>query len=270
MSARGRKRKDEVPTVAERCTLHLGDCIAGLATLPDRCVDVTITDPPYEAEAHTEQRRQKGKCTTVSGNSEFREVSDAMLNFAAITAEQRSAVAAQISRVTRQRAIVFCQAEAVAAWREAFNAAGMPYRRALPWVKPDAMPSLHGRWPGQGYETIVIAQHRDAKAAPIGGKAVTYTCTRDPALYSRGGASAKAPHPTTKPLRLMRELVNDFSEPGDIILDPFAGSGTTGIAALMLGRRFLGWELSPAYHEIACRRLRGDEAKPSDAQPSLF
>lgn len=251
-------------------TLHLGDCIAGLATLGDKSVDVTITDPPYEAEAHTEQRRQKGACTTVSGNSEFREVNEAPLSFGAITAEQRTAVAAQIARVTRSRALVFCQAEAVDAWRSAFNDAGMPYRRAIPWIKPDAMPSLHGRWPGQSYETIVVAQHKASKACPVGGKAVSYTCTRDPMLYSRAGQSAKAPHPTTKPLRLMRDIVEDFSLPDDLILDPFAGSGTTGVAARMLGRRFIGWELNPEYHAIACRRIAGEEARPSETQPSLF
>ena len=247
-------------------TLHLGDCIAGLATLADKSIDVTICDPPYEAEAHTLQRRYKG----AEDDAGYRDVVDAALNFAAITAEQRAAVAAQIARVTKSRAIVFCQAEAVDAWRSAFNDAGMPYRRAIPWIKPDAMPSLHGRWPGQSYETIVVAQHKASKPCPVGGKSVSYTCTRDPMLHSRAGQSAKAPHPTTKPLRLMRDIVEDFTLPGDLILDPFAGSGTTGVAARMLGRRFIGWELSPAYHAIACRRLNGDEAVPNAAQPSLF
>ena len=68
----------------------------------------------------------------------------------------------------------------------------------------------------------------------------------------------------------MRDIIEDFTLPGDLVLDPFAGSGTTGVACRMLGRRFVGWELSPAYHEIACRRLRGEEAVPSAAQPSLF
>ena len=238
-------------------TLHLGDCIAGLATLADKSVDVTITDPPYEAEAHTLGRRVEQR-TTVA----------APLDFASITEEQRTAVAAHIARVTRSRAIVFCQAEAVDAWRSAFNDACMPYRRAIPWIKPDAMPSLHGRWPGQSYETIVLAQHKNAKAPPIGGKATAYLATKD--VFVSSGERSKAPHPTTKPLKLMRAIVEDFSDPGDLILDPFAGSGTTGVAARMLGRRFIGWELNPEYHAIACRRIAGEEARPSETQPSLF
>jgi site-specific DNA-methyltransferase (adenine-specific) len=256
-----------------RWTLHRGDCldpVAGLASLADRSVDVTISDPPYESEAHTEQRRQKGTCTTVSGNSEFREVNDTPLDFGAITPAQRKDVAAQIARVSRQRAVVFCQAEAIDAWRKAFNAAGMPYRRAMVWIKPDAMPSLHGRWPGQAFESIVVAQHKSARPCPLGGKAKIYTYTRARAGQAGGPGGTQAPHPTTKPLPLMLDLVADFTDPDDLILDPFAGSGTTAIAALMLGRRFVGWERDDNYHAIATRRINGDEAKPRAEQPSLF
>lgn len=244
-------------------TLHQGDCldpVTGLASLPDKSVDVVITDPPYEAEAHRDGRR-----VVVSRGGE-RSVSDDRIDFHAITATQRADAAAEISRVVRHRAVVFCQAEAIDAWKQAFNAAGLPYRRAIPWTKPDAMPSLHGRWPGQGFEAIVLAQHAGSPPCPIGGKARVYSFVR---AQAPDGYS-KNPHPTTKPLPLMRQMIEDFTDPGDLILDPFAGSGTTGVAALMLGRRFIGWEKDADYHAIAERRLRGDEAKPRLEQPSLW
>jgi site-specific DNA-methyltransferase (adenine-specific) len=248
-------------------TLALGDCIAGMRELADLSVDVTITDPPYEAEAHTLQRRQKGSRTRPGQPDCFREVEDAALNFVPITAQQRTDVAAQIGRVTRHCAVVFCQVEAVTAWRIALEAGGMRYRRAIPWIKPDAMPSLHGRWPGQAFETIVIATKPGARPCPIGGKAIAYSFTREKVGQ---GAENKAPHPTTKPQALMRALVEHYSLPGDTILDCFTGSGSTGIAALALGRKFIGFELDANYHAIACRRLRGDEAKPRKEQPGLF
>jgi site-specific DNA-methyltransferase (adenine-specific) len=254
--------------------LRLGSCldpVSGLASLADKSVDVTITDPPYEAEAHTLGRRQKGRGTIAGTYDEaFREVSESSLPFAAIGAAERVEVARHIARVTRHRAIVFCQAEAIGAWRDAFNAAGMPYRRSMPWTKPDAMPSLHGRWPGQSFESIVLAMHSSAPRCPVGGKSKRYEFTRARPGSPGGPASSPAPHPTTKPLPLMRELVEDFSRPGDLVLDCFAGSATTGIACNQLGRHFLGWELSPEYHAIATRRLNGDEAKPRPEQPSLF
>jgi site-specific DNA-methyltransferase (adenine-specific) len=130
------------------------------------------------------------------------------------------------------------------------------------------MPCLHGRWPGQAFETIILASA--AKGAPRcagHGKAAWYLYTRIPAGPGRGGP---CPHPTAKPLPLMRELVELVSKPGDLIVDPYAGSGTTGVACKTLGRRFIGWELDSGYAEVARRRLSGEEAKPSEAQPSLF
>lgn len=64
-------------------------------------------------------------------------------------------------------------------------------------------------------------------------------------------------HPTQKPLDAMKTLVEAFSKPGDLVLDPFAGSGTTCEAALIAGRRYLGFELDPTYHAAATARLAG-------------
>lgn len=255
--------------------LRLGSCLdplTGLASLSDKSVDVTITDPPYEAEAHTLQRRQKGM-VTIEGSEEYREVNDAALTFAPITAEERIESARQIARVTRHCALVFCQVEAVTAWRDAFEDTEFSYRRCIPWFKPDAMPSLHGRWPGQSFESIVLATRRKgARPCPLGGTSRVYTFTRaqGAAMSQRKGARNSAPHPTTKPLQLMRAIIEDFTIAGDLVLDGFAGSGTTGIACSQLGRSFIGWELSPEYHAIATRRLNGDEAKPRKEQPGLF
>jgi site-specific DNA-methyltransferase (adenine-specific) len=68
----------------------------------------------------------------------------------------------------------------------------------------------------------------------------------------------------------MLEIVDHFSLHGETVLDPFAGSGTTGVACNQLGRSFVGWEISPDYHAVAARRLAGDEARPNPNQPSLF
>lgn len=62
-------------------------------------------------------------------------------------------------------------------------------------------------------------------------------------------------HPTQKPLALFEYLVKTYTNPGDLVIDPFMGSGTTGIACMNLGRRFIGIELEPKYFHIACRRI---------------
>ena len=71
------------------------------------------------------------------------------------------------------------------------------------------------------------------------------------------------PHPSPKPIEYMRKLIARLTRPGDVILDPFMGSGTTGVAAIMEGRNFVGVELDPGYYAIAHKRI-------ANAQPPLF
>lgn len=251
-------------------TMYRGDCLQVLATFADKSVHVVLTDPPYEVEAHDKGKRQGptdpryGARDGCGPPGSKKRIVDEAFSFLPITEEQRTAVAQHAARVSIVRALSFCQIEAVSAWRAAFETAGMIYRRTIPWVKPDAMPSLHGRWPGQSFEAIVLAQHPSVAPCPVGGKARYYEYTRTAI------AREDRPHPTMKPLLLMRALVADFTDPGDIVLDPFAGSGTTGVACIRLGRTFIGIERDEAYFEIACRRLSGQEAKPRKEQPSLF
>jgi site-specific DNA-methyltransferase (adenine-specific) len=232
--------------------LFEGSCLDahGLSVLPDKSVAATICDPPYESEAHAKGKRQ------VTSKGGRRAVADAPLSFAPMTEADRDAVAVEIGRITTQCALVFCQVEAVERWRASLERGGMKYRRAIPWVKPDAMPSLHGRWPGQAVEMIVLATAAKARKLPIGGKAVYYTFPR-----CQDGL-----HETGKPLRLMESLVLGFSRPGDVVVDPYAGSGTTLLAARMHGRHGIGWEIDPAVHEVARRRLSGEDPRPNPKQ----
>jgi site-specific DNA-methyltransferase (adenine-specific) len=202
-----------------------------------------ITDPPYEAEAHTLQRRTK------ETGAEFAQVLAAPLDFPAITSAERLAVAAHLARVARRWVIVFCQAEAVQAWREALTAGGAVYKRAAVWVKPDAMPQLTGDRPGMGYESMVCAHSAGRSRWNGGGRVGVYVENKNRSDLQRSG------HPTQKPLALMEALVRDFTDPGELICDPFAGSGTTGVACKRLGRRFVGWERDPKYHAIAVKRI---------------
>jgi site-specific DNA-methyltransferase (adenine-specific) len=235
--------------------LRLGDCLdpaSGLATLADRSVDHLIADPPYSAHTHEKVWVAKtvGRPTVYDG-----------IDFAPLEESHAYEVAAHAARVARRWIIIFTDTEGVALWRSAVIAAGLDYVRTCAWIKPDATPQMSGDRPASAFESFVLAHAPGRKRWNGGGKRNVYTHTRSP-----GGA----PHPTTKPLSLMRELVEDFTDPGDLILDPFAGSGTTGLAARFLGRRFVGWERDANYHAIATRRLRGDEAKPDARKPSLF
>lgn len=224
-------------------TLYLGDCREILPTLPK--VDAVITDPPFEAEAHTKQRRKLGLVTASGG----REVLADALPFAAMTEDLRSEVCKQITDLCEGWALYFCQAEAVADWREVAESAGQKYKRAMVWVKPDGMPQFTGDRPGMGYESIVAAWCGGGRSKWNGGG------RHGVFIFNKNDGKGPAPHPTTKPAPLMVELISLFSNEGGTVLDPFMGSGTTGVACANLQRPFIGCEIEPKYFDIACRRI---------------
>ena len=194
--------------------LRLGDCldpVTGLASLADKSVDHVITDPPYEAEAHTLQRRVKRE----GGVMEIE-----ALTFDPIGEEERTGVGLQAGRLSRRWSLVFCQAEAITAWKDSLARGGAVYRRACIWVKPDGMPQYSGDRPGMGHESIVAA-HAEGKSRWNGGG------QHGVWIVNKNENGAGNEHPTQKPVALMEKLVRLFTDPGDLILDPFAGSGTT-------------------------------------------
>lgn len=239
-------------------TLHLGDCIDLMPELER--VDHVITDPPYEAEAHTKARRSLKDATQRKGakNTGVVRRIDAPLeiDFAAITDEDRSFAAECMAKLARRWCVAFCQAEAIAAWRASFVNGGLDWVRSGIWVKPNGAPQFTGDRPGQGYESLAIAHQPGRKRWNGGGRHAVWTVPLD----HHAGGGGKAEHPTTKPIALMLALVEDFTDPGETILDPFAGSGTTLVAALRLGRRAVGIERDPKYFALAVERLRAEEA----------
>lgn len=226
------------PVIIGRATLYLGDCLDILPTL-DR-VDQIISDPPFEKEAHTAMRLTQASIK--SGEKDA-------LDFDAIDEGTRLFVARWAANNCNGWSLWFCQIEAVSTWRDATEAAGAKYKRACIWVKPDSSPQFNGQGPAQGYESIVASWNGQGHSVwNAGGKRGVYThLVNNP---ERHGA-----HKTEKPRRLMSELVADFSKSGDLILDPFMGSGTTGVAAVQMGRDFIGIEREPKYFDIACKRI---------------
>ena len=232
------------------CTLYLGDCREILPTLPK--VDAVVTDPPYEAIMH----EAKGAAARRLRTDGRREIS--ALDFSGIDGI-RQEVAELVAGVCRGWALIFCTPEGVGRWADTINSTTAKYKRACTWVKPDSTPQLNGQGPAMGAENFVAAWCGSGFARwNAGGKRGVYTHLTNPP--DRHGA-----HPTEKPIRLMRELLSDFTNAGDTILDPFMGSGTTGVACVKLGRKFIGIEIEPKYFDIACKRIEA-----AYRQPDLF
>jgi site-specific DNA-methyltransferase (adenine-specific) len=240
------------PVTIGNATLYLGDCLDVLPTLGK--VDAVITDPPYEAEAHTKGRRLSGKQESGKRTLEY-----GALDFALMSDDLRVKSSSLAAELCSGWMLSFCQAEAVSVWRDAHQAAGAKYKRAMVWLKPDGAPQFTGDRPGMGYESIVASW-----------------CGTGRSQWNGGGRNGVFSHPhrennnpkqhmTQKPIGLMRELLQLFSNPQQTILDPFMGSGTTGVAAIQMGRKFIGIEREPKYFDIACKRI-----KQAVAQGQLF
>lgn len=263
-------------------TMLLGDCRDVLPALEARVAHV-ITDPPYEEAAHTKQRRIRsavdgsdwkkkrgapafGQDPHAFGKGARAGVEVVPLDFVAIDEETRALAGREFARLASRWVLVFCMAEGAHLWSAAGAAAKLRHVRVGIWDKPDGMPQLTGDRPGTGYEAIEIMHAPGACRWNGGGKRAVWRCpTRwRPELgggqaYRRGGREGQDDHLTTKPLQLMLDLVDDFTDAGETVLDPFAGSGTTGVACLRRGRRFVGVEREEKYFELAVERLRAEE-----------
>lgn len=227
--------------------LRLGDCldpIAGLASLLDKSVDHVICDPPYSRNLYASTRTNKGR-PDLRHRSRRTAIELASFRIGAID-DILPEVAAHVMRVCRRWALVFSDVEIAPRWREAF---GDWYVRSGVWAKPDPMPQISADRPGQGFEMVTIAHPPSRKRWNGGGRAAMWTVGREQV--------DRPDHPCPKPVALMEALVADFTDPGETVLDPFAGSGTTGVACIRLGRNFIGWEKDPKYHASAMRRLAG-------------
>ena len=205
------------------CVLH-GDNTEILPLIPDKGVTHVITDPPYENNTHQKQMNHRA---FLEGR-----VKPKALGFGAITDQIRQFTADECARLSSGWALAFCQAEGVGFWRQAFIDAGAKWSRSQAWVKPDASPQFTGDRPGCGHENIATAWCGTGRSRWNGGgsKGVYTHC-----IGAQNSGSLNE-HPTTKPIALMLELVELFTDPGDIVLDPFCGSGTTGVACIRLGR----------------------------------
>lgn len=222
------------------CTLYNGDCLEVMATLDK--VDHVISDPPYEAIMHAAKSGAARRIRT-DGRDEIR-----ALDFAAID-EIRQPFTTAASLICEGWFLVFCAPEGVGRWADTINDSSMKYKRACVWVKPDSTPQLNGQGPGMGAENFVCAWGGAGYARwNAGGKRGVYT-------HMTNQRDRDGRHPTEKPIPLMRELLSDFTLPGQLILDPFMGSGTTGVACAKMGRRFIGVEMDPKYFDVACDRI---------------
>lgn len=226
-------RKEEL---AEGVVLYQGDMLAVLPTLGP--VDHIISDPPYEDELH----KAMGRIQRTDGREMVQ-----TLGFEGVNAD-RALIAAACVAASSGWVILFTLAEGVRAWRDDIQAVGGKWDTTCFWVKPDASPRFNGQGPARGAECFVTAWAGTGyRSWNGGGKRGVYSHLVN---YGRQGE-----HPTEKPVPLMAEIIADFTRPDQLICDPFCGSGSTGVAAVRHGRRFVGIEQNERWFDLSCSRI---------------
>lgn len=235
----------------DRCDLYGGEALAMLADLPDASVDAVVADPPYSSGGMVRSDRANiGTVTKYTTNQNTKRAD--LIDFGGDNRDQRayqywSALwMAEAMRATKPGGIImaFTDWRQLPATTDAVQAGGWVWRGVVPWVKPNARPQS-GRFTSQ-CEYVVWGSH--------GSMGADWTLPTLPGFYESHPPRDRE-HMTQKPLDVMRQLVKICPE-GGTVLDPFMGSGTTGVAAIVEGRRFIGCEKVDHYAEIAERRIR--------------
>jgi site-specific DNA-methyltransferase (adenine-specific) len=234
-----------------RWAIVLGDARLELPKFGSRVVDHVICDPPYSAHVHANVRSgsQKGneKRDATSRNAVSRGVE---LGFERLDRATRLMLAQQSARIAKRWCMFFTDAESVGRWRRAILDAGLEYVRTGAWVRLNPAPQFSGDRPAAGFDAVVIGHPKGRKRWNGGGLPAVWSH----AVVMNRGKTVRV-HATEKPVSLMIDLVAMFTDPRDIVIDPMCGSGSTGVACLNIGRRFIGIERDAKSAAIARERL---------------
>lgn len=211
------------------------DCLDAMAAMPAESVDCVVCDPPYGMAFRSNMRIERERFDTIENDEGF----DPVWQLAWMRAAFR------VLRPDRHF-YAFCSDHHLGDFRATAAEAGFNVKRTLVWVKDaGTMGDLGGDY--QHKTEFVVFGHKGRRDLLQG---------RPPnVIEARRVPPGQMQHPTEKPVRVLRPLVLNSTHPGEVILDPFAGSGSTGVVAQEEGRGFVLIEQVPAYVQIARERL---------------
>lgn len=209
-------------------TIYNADCIEFMKTMPDNSVDFTLTDIPYEAVSRTSNGLR---------NLDKEEADEGTFSLEEFLPE--------VLRVTKNSICIFCGKEQFSVIFDFFAKQPKGTVRPIIWEKTNPSP-MNGQYIYlSGVEMAVW--YKKPK-----GKVFNAHCKNTVFRHPNG---SRKQHPTQKNLNLFKELIEDNTNPGQIVFDPCLGSGTTAVAALELDRQYIGVELYEKYCEVARERV---------------
>ena len=240
----------------------VGDCLEVLAKLPSASVDLVFADPPYNLQLERDLRRPND--TLVDGVDEDW---DKFASFADYDRFSRAWLA-ECRRALKPDGAIWV----IGSYHNIFRVGavlqdlGFWIQNDIIWRKTNPMPNFRGRRFTNAHETLIWAA-RDAKSRATFNYEAMKALNDDLQMRSDWlfpicsgperlkDAAGRKVHPTQKPEALLHRLLLASTNPGDLVLDPFFGTGTTGAVARRVGRRWLGIERNPAYAAAALDRI---------------
>ncbi|WP_349366603.1 MAG: site-specific DNA-methyltransferase [Nitratireductor rhodophyticola] len=248
-------------------TIIKGDCVAALDRLPEKSVDVIFADPPYNLQLGGDLHRpDQSRVDAVD------DAWDQFDSFAAYDAFTRAWMLAA-RRVLKPNGTIWV----IGSYHNIFRVGtvmqdlGYWLLNDIVWRKTNPMPNFRGRRFQNAHETMIWASRdKSSKGYTFNYEALKASnddvqmrsdwlfpiCTGKERLKNEDGGKL---HPTQKPEALLARVMMASTKPGDVVLDPFFGSGTTGAVAKRLGRHFVGIDRQDEYIEAASARIAGIE-----------
>ena len=230
-----------------KCIIDLlkGDCLELMKEIPDKSIDLVVTDPPYKMNHST------GGCTNIGMRNKWQgniKAGNTVMNFNLDI--KFSEWLPEIYRVLKSdsHCYIFCNDKNVQELLNEATKCGFKESNILVWIKNNATPN---RYYMKNLEFILFLYK--GKARPI--KDMGSKC----AVEFKNINGKEKLHPTQKPVSLLELYISNSSIENDLVLDPFMGSGSTGVACVHTNRNFIGIELDENYFNIAKERI--EEAK---------
>jgi site-specific DNA-methyltransferase (adenine-specific) len=229
--------------------LILGDCVSELKKIESNSIDCLITDPPYGTNDEYGKLIKRGNKHTSFNVIEW----DTKLPTDFLE---------EVHRVLRDDTwgFIFVDKKEVTTMWKAIESYGLKPRNTFYWIKNNKAPTPRKNFKSSIEVAIVFTKGRTNIKWNGGANQNNYIIM--PFVMGK----EKVNHPTQKPVKLISHFIELVTNPDDIVLDPYMGSGTTAVAAKLLNRRYIGIELETEYYDIANKRI--DSIK--NPKPHLF
>jgi len=228
--------------------IHRIDCFKGFSFIPDNSIDLILTDPPYNIKLKD--------TIELEGKTIYKNLSQMEWDKVNIK-ELYDRLFPYLDRIVKPdgSVLMFCRLENVTYLIDSAKKNNFDVKATIIWHKTNPVPQIRKRNYRSSTEAIVwVARWHDDKCLfkfNFKSQREMHNFIEHPLCNGK----ERTAHPTQKPLKIIRDLVEKHSNRDDVVLDPFMGSGTTAVACKLTGRKFIGFELNEEYMKMAEKRL---------------